>query len=499
LYGISQAIEFLKGKSKDAPAWAKRFKDDLKAKGSKVYFKDLEIIPKSKVEDYLRTEMFKRGGTLPFGRDAAHHKLKTTVIGVTRRHLVKFIKSHEIIEQTKAAVPKAKSKGGKRVKTYTIETDMVFIRKNDLVNSNKRFEKSIEKEETYIISTVEKTTGLSRLGYSKTKDPRIVTPIVIKHIRSIAKALSVHPRTMAYQSDKGTEFNMVEIKKIVPDAINVRVAASVEKKNQDLQRVFYRILKSRRAMSIRDGLSQTEKLLNETYNRIQGGTANELVKKNTKSFNIKGYNTSRGSYVAGDKRRPLEVGQRVRIVIKKDKGLDLNYKTYKGLTFSRKVYIIKKVTKSSPRRYWVNNTWKTLDKLMATEAEDQKTKDMVKQRDEAREEADKAVEKRGAQREKKKAEVMNVVKEIEIAEGVRRRTRPKDPAKERLKQKRLEKQRLDEASIRRAERSEEEDAKKRGLSPARRRRVLRGRKYERRGEEAWKPSPQPPRRRIRRV
>ena len=33
--------------------------------------------------------------------------------------------------------------------------------------------------------------------------------------------------------------------------------------------------------------------------------------------------SSRGSYVAGDKRRPLEVGQRVRIVIKKDKGLDL--------------------------------------------------------------------------------------------------------------------------------------------------------------------------------
>ena len=495
---IAQAIDFLKGKSKDSPVWAKRFKADLSVKKAKVYYKGLEVIPKSKVDDYLRTEMFKRDGTLPFGRDAAHHKLKTSVVGVTRRHLMKFIKSQDIFEMTKAVVPKAKSKGGKKVKTYTIETDLVFIRKNDLVNSNKRFEKSVAKEETYIVSTVEKTTGLSRLGYSKTKDPKIVTPIVLKHIRSIAKALKVHPRTCAYRSDSGTEFNMVEIKKVVPDAKNVKVAASVEKKNQDLQRVFYRILKSRRAVSIRDGLSQTQKLLNETLNRIQGGTPNELVEKSTKTFNIKVYNRSRGSYVAGDKRKPFEVGQRVRIVKKKDKGLDLKYKTYKGLTYSKKVYIIKKITTTTPRKYWVNNSWKTIDQLKSTEAEDQKTKDMVKSRDEAREAADKEVIKRGKAYEKKKADVMNVVKEAEIAEGVRRRTRAKDPAKERVKQKRLERERLQEAQIRHAERTDEAKAKKRGMSPARRRRVLRSRKYEREGEEEYKPTPQKPRK-VRRV
>jgi hypothetical protein len=411
---------------------------------------------------------------------------------------MKFIKAQPMFEHTKSVVPKAKSKGGKKVKTYTIETDLVFIRKNDLVNSNKRFEKSVAKEETYIVSTVEKTTGLSRLGYSKTKDPKIVTPIVLKHIRSIAKALKVHPRTCAYRSDSGTEFNMVEIKKVVPDAKNVKVAASVEKKNQDLQRVFYRILKSRRAVSIRDGLSQTQKLLNETLNRIQGGTPNELVEKSTKTFNIKVYNRSRGSYIAGDKRKPFEVGQRVRIVKKKDKGLDLKYKTYKGLTYSKKVYIIKKITNTTPRKYWVNNSWKTIDQLKSTEAEDQKTKDMVKSRDEAREAADKEVIKCGKAYEKKKADVMNVVKEAEIAEGVRRRTRAKDPAKERVKQKRLERERLQEAQIRHAERMDEAKAKKRGMSPARRRRVLRSRKYEREGEEEYKPTPQKPRK-VRRV
>ena len=73
---ISKAIQFLKGKSEEGPAWAKRFKKDLKVKGSDVYYNELKIIAQEKVDDYLRTQMFKKDGTLPFGRDAAFHKLK---------------------------------------------------------------------------------------------------------------------------------------------------------------------------------------------------------------------------------------------------------------------------------------------------------------------------------------------------------------------------------------------------------------------------------------
>ena len=172
---VSKAVQFLKGKSDDAPAWAKRFKDDLKTKGGgKIFYKELEIIPSEQIETYLRKEMFKKDGTLPFGRDAAFHKLKQTVIGVPRRHLMRFIKSQDIFEHTKAAIPKAKSKGGKKIKTYTVETDLVFIRKNDLVNSNRRFEKTVDKEETYMVSTVEKSIGINFVvsHTSKSKRPR---------------------------------------------------------------------------------------------------------------------------------------------------------------------------------------------------------------------------------------------------------------------------------------------------------------------------------------
>lgn len=387
------------------------------------------------------------------------------------------------------------------MKTYTVETDLVFIRKNDLVNNGgQRFEKTVDKEETYIVSTTEATTGLCRLNYVKVKAAAQVTPIVIKHIRSIAKALKVHPRTMAYRSDFGGEFDLAKIKAVIPDAQNVKVAASVEKKNQDAQRVFYRILKSRRSVAIPDALQQTEKLLNSTYNRVHKATPDELVAKSNKEFNIKTYNQGRKSYIAGDTRLPFVVGQRVRIQIKKDKGLDLKFKSYKGDTFSRRVYIIKKVTKSKPFRYWVNSKWLTQDKLKATEAEDEKTKQLVKDRDNAQAEADKKVEEKREAEEAGKRKAQEVVKEKEIAAGTRRRTRRRNPEQDK---KRLEREArmklLDEQLQADEDEVQAAKARKEGVSPRRRRRkrVVRGSKYERDGEEEWKPHRRKPR--IRRV
>ena len=500
--GISKAIQFLKGKSEEGPAWAKRFKDELKVKGSDVYYGELKIIAHEKVDDYLRTEMFKKDGTLPFGRDAAFHKLKKTTIGIPRRRLMKFIKSQDIFEQTKAAVPKAKSKGGKKVKTYTVETDLVFIRKNDLVNTNKRFEKSVKKEETYMVSTVEKSTGLSRLSYVKSKDSSLVTPIVIKHIRSIAKALKVHPRTMAYQSDSGGEFNMNAIKNVIPDAKNVRLGSSVEKKNQDAQRVFYRVLKARRSVDISDALSQTEKLLNETFNRIHGASPNELVEKSKKEFNIKTYNKSRGTYIAGDNRKEFEVGQRVRIQIKKEKGADIGYKTYKSRTFSKRVYIVKKVqdSKHSPRKYYVRGKWWTQDHLLGSEVEDEKTKEMVVGRDKEQEDKDKEADEKAAvlaEAQEKKRLVEKAKKE---EAGIIPKTRS-TRLKERLRKQREVGERLDQQLVK-MEEERREAARRRGVSPKARRRkvVVRGRKYEREGEEEWTPGQEKKKRkRVKRV
>ena len=68
---IGKARKFLSGKAKTGPAWAKRFKSDLKAQGTKVFYKDREIIPVSKVDDTLRNGIFKIDADIPPSRDGA--------------------------------------------------------------------------------------------------------------------------------------------------------------------------------------------------------------------------------------------------------------------------------------------------------------------------------------------------------------------------------------------------------------------------------------------
>ena len=87
-------------------------------------------------------------------------------------------------------------------------------------------------------------------------------------------------------------------------------------------------------------------------------------------------------------------------MIKKQKGIDLKFKSYKGESFSKRVYIVRKVqkaTSTSPPKYWVNGKWLTQDRLKGTEQEDQKTKDMMNNRDREQNEKDDKEEQKQAE------------------------------------------------------------------------------------------------------
>jgi hypothetical protein len=318
--------------------------------------------------------------------------------------------------------------------------------------------------------------------------------------------LKVHPRTCALRLDAGSEFNHVELKKVVPDTKVVKVASSVEKKNQDAQRVFFRILKTRRAVDIPDALKQTQNLLNSTLNRIHGASPNQIVEKNTKFFNIRGYNSERKSYIAGDRRKPFEIGQRVRIVTKPAKGADIGYKSYKDQAFGKRIYIIKKIQKSTPRKYWVASRWLTQDKLKLTEAEDEKTNALIKKRDEDQKQADKEEEKRADEAVHKEAVEREKAKELQIAAGRRRSTRRRNPEKERLRKEREKRkeEELDQFFLQEEKDAEERVKKKGGHDEFKHKRVgvATGGVYERTNrEDEWKPKQKKKRKRkrIRRV
>ena len=344
-YKISESVlkkvaTFLKNGKKDGklPLWVTKYKEDLSVKGTKVFYKEREIISKERVDDVLRKELYKKGGDVPSGRDSAFHICKQRYVGISRRALMDFIRKQKPLGEVKAALNKPKVAGGERLKAYTFETDLIFLKKTDLEKANKKFIRDETKELTYFLSTVEKVTGLCRFDHVLKKDAKIVTPLVIKHCEDMANQLQTKISKCSIRSDKGGEFTLKEFQKVFKDAKFVPSGVSVENKNSQFQKCFFQILRQRKATDIDDAMRQSEKLLNNTYNRIHKKTSNELVERADEKENLREYNSKRKTFQAGDKRLPFDVGQHVRLLVK-DKKAGIDYKKYKNKTSFSKTKI----------------------------------------------------------------------------------------------------------------------------------------------------------------
>ena len=390
---VSQAIKFLKGKSEVAPTWAKRFKGGLTTKDGKVFFEKKQIVAAEDVDEILRDEIYKKDGDVCSGRDAAFHTLKQRYIGIGRRSLMAFIRAQKPLGEVKEALKKPKRKSGKPLKTYTFETDLIFLKKNDLEEANKKFINDEIPELSYILTTVEKVTGLVRFSYVLSKKASVVSPLVVQHCEEMCEALKVDIGKTELYSDAGGEFNLALFKPIFKKAENVPTGSSVENKNRQCEQTFFRILRQRKAKNIRSALEQSQKLLNNQYNRIHKKTPNEMVERNEEKTDITEYNSQRKSYIAGDNRKPFEVGTYVRLQVKSDKP-SLKDRFYKNTTFSRAVYLVKKITKTTPRKYWVNSRWRTQDVLLLSAPRDEISNQLVEERDMTRKQREKKKEKK---------------------------------------------------------------------------------------------------------
>ena len=116
---IKKAIKYVLGKTKTGPAFAKKFKDELKVKKKKLYYLDREVISLEKVDDLLRTKVYKEDDT-PTGRDSFFHIIKQNYIGVSRRVVMEFLRKQKPLED-KPSVPQARQKSGKKFKNYVFE------------------------------------------------------------------------------------------------------------------------------------------------------------------------------------------------------------------------------------------------------------------------------------------------------------------------------------------------------------------------------------------
>ena len=377
LGNLAKAIKFIGGKSPLAPPFAKKFKDDLTVKKKKLFYEDKEIVAKEKVDDLLRDILYKKDDT-PSGRDSLFHNIKRDYIGISRRAVMEFLRKQKPLED-RPSVPAAKQKSGPRFKTYVMETDLVFLKRDDLERVNPQFARKDIPELSYFVSSCERITGLYRCDYVLTKEAAIVTPIVISHFESMCEELGVSPKDVVANFDKGLEFNIKQIREVMKSAKHVAMGPSIENKNRNLQKNFFNILKSRKARTIKTAMKKAVLVMNNTMNRIHQKTPLELVERGDTKENIKEYNAKRPKYIAGRKRE-LKVGDYVRVLIKKFKE-SLAYKTYKGQSWSEKLYIVKKKTKKVPHKYYVKSTWMLVDSLLKSAPRDVKTQLMLEQKD----------------------------------------------------------------------------------------------------------------------
>ena len=157
------------------------------------------------------------------------------------------------------------------------------------------------------MSTIEKVTGLTRVDWTGTKLAAKVTPIVIRQMKSIAKALKTSLKEIDLSSDKGGEFSQKTLEKLVKSYKRVPTGASVEKRNGDVQRVFFQMLRARRGKTIPDLIKLTEEITNNNYNRIIKKNANQAVSEEKTSEDLTNYNKKRQK--AGKDLKKMEVGE----------------------------------------------------------------------------------------------------------------------------------------------------------------------------------------------
>jgi hypothetical protein len=164
----------------------------------------------------------------------------------------------------------------------------------------------------------------------------------------------------------------------------------VEKKNQQLQQSFYRLLKNRQAITVRDAVKKSEHLCNQTVSKFHKKTPNELAddEKTDMKAVLKKYNSTRKSYIKGDKRKAFVAGDHVRVLVK-DQKAGIGFKSYKNESWTERVFVIKKVTKKAvPPKFYVNGKWHTQDTLLKSAPRDQKSIELIATRDKEQKEED---------------------------------------------------------------------------------------------------------------
>ena len=176
---------------------------------------------------------------------------------------------------------------------------------------------------------------------SPSKEDKTVLEIVEEGVKFFAKLFRLKQSSIHLYTDGGPEFERLKDKF---HHITVLVGSKVEQKNSHLQRNFHRIKNSKRGNTIKNVLQQALNTTNNSYNRILKKTPAEAAEEFSTPEGIRKLKESYNKHRAKgdlDRRKPLKVGDFVRIVVKKTLK-DQFRKAYRGLTFTKEGWPVNK-------------------------------------------------------------------------------------------------------------------------------------------------------------
>ena len=384
---IAAAKKFLKGDAKKEPAFLKKFKGTVK--DGKLYLDEKLVVPKEKVETFLRNKIY--DGKTPLSRDAAFYWISKNTIGVSRKTVDDWLKKQRIIRETDNA--QATTKRPKRqVKTKgQLHIDLVEIKWRDLpfvpkelkdigwekMTEEQKAEGSDEINKGYFFGCVDSLTSLSYYKFAKFKTHKYITPIAKFAFQWMSRHLGVPLNKMTVKSDMGSEFDWKKYQSWGLRTITVRRDAFIEAKNSHFQRVFYRLAKMNTTKDLHKLTEKAMIQMNRTVSSVSKKAPVENLKENVTDLQKK-YNAKRGkdSGVKVKKKALVPGKDKVRVQLQWNKDKK-HYKAYQATMWSKRTYVVKA---KRGDRYTVNNKSYHRDELKLTVDYDPKSEKLLKKR-----------------------------------------------------------------------------------------------------------------------
>ena len=368
----------------DTPNFATRWLGHLTVRNNKLYIDSKEIVPSEERDKIMRDFILKKDSDIPFGMNSGFNAISKKYAGISSRDWNNFLRKQRPIRETDARKPQIQKGGISSKQLGDIEIDLIEMAKRDLPREWKL------KKDFYLYSAVDRATGLTFIRYAAQKTQKTIRKLVIDSFKYFAEIFRIKINQLVYTSDAGDEFysksrsspdNPFTKYKVQHNV--VRKGASIESRNRYIQSVYHRLVRLKRGNS-HSIVTQTQKIVNNTRNRHHKYKTPLELTQDIVGVVLNRFNKTRSKRVP-EIDQTLQKGSKVRILIaRRDKDSKIGFKSYKGKSYSKKLYTIEGITKKQPFRYRVTyqgkKQWFTQDNIISTKDYDKITDKMLEKK-----------------------------------------------------------------------------------------------------------------------